>query len=96
MYKEENFIQVQTPGTNDIIVFEKNNNDSGKPDGIKHFGFRLINEGDITNAKKIIQDAGGKIIEQGEFCPGEPYIFFHDPDGYEVELWFERKIEGFN
>jgi hypothetical protein len=28
---------------------------------------------------------GGK----GEFCPGEPYLFFTDPDDYEVEIWFE-------
>ncbi|HEX7516709.1 MAG TPA: hypothetical protein VF345_05420 [Chthoniobacterales bacterium] len=26
---------------------------------------------------------------EGEFCPGEPYLFFTDPDGYEVEIWFE-------
>ena len=21
--------------------------------------------------------------------PGEPYVFFTDPDGYEVEIWYE-------
>ncbi|HEY3250951.1 MAG TPA: VOC family protein [Ignavibacteria bacterium] len=96
MYKEETFIQVQTPGSNDIIVFEKDDKDKGKTGGIKHFGFRLINEVDITNTEKIIQEAGGEIIEHGEFCPAEPYVFFHDPDGYEVELWFEKKLDGFN
>lgn len=25
----------------------------------------------------------------GEFVPGEPYVFASDPDGYEVELWYE-------
>ena len=24
-----------------------------------------------------------------EFVPGEPYVFFRDPDGYEVEIWYE-------
>ena len=29
----------------------------------------------------------GKIA--GEFCPGEPYLFCEDVDGYEVEIWYE-------
>jgi hypothetical protein len=24
-----------------------------------------------------------------EFCPGEPYLFAKDPDGYEIEIWYE-------
>jgi hypothetical protein len=36
-----------------------------------------------------IQSAGGTIREHGEFVPGEPYVFFVDPDGYEVEIWYE-------
>jgi hypothetical protein len=28
-------------------------------------------------------------LSQGEFCPGEPYVFFEDLDGYEVEIWYE-------
>jgi hypothetical protein len=23
--------------------------------------------------------------------PGEPYVFFNDPDGYEVEIWYELR-----
>lgn len=38
--------------------------------------------------EKIIK-AGGTIKEKGEFVPGSPYIFFYDPDGYEVEIWYE-------
>jgi hypothetical protein len=33
--------------------------------------------------------AGGRVKSQGEFCPGEPYVFAADPDGYEIEIWFE-------
>jgi hypothetical protein len=33
--------------------------------------------------------AGKKAAPNREFCPGEPYLFFTDPDGYEVEIWFE-------
>jgi hypothetical protein len=28
-------------------------------------------------------------FDKGEFVPGDPYIFFKDPDGYEVEIWYE-------
>jgi hypothetical protein len=34
-------------------------------------------------------DAGGSIEDQGEFCPGEPYLFARDRDGYLVEIWYE-------
>jgi hypothetical protein len=36
-----------------------------------------------------VERAGGTILRRGEFCPGEPYVFFHDLDGYEVEIWYE-------
>jgi predicted enzyme related to lactoylglutathione lyase len=44
---------------------------------------------DIDRAATAIEKAGGKILHRGEFCPGEPYVFFTDPDGYEVEVWYE-------
>ncbi len=44
---------------------------------------------DIEAAAKAVTKAGEKILSKGEFCPGEPYLFFTDPDGYEVEIWFE-------
>ena len=30
-----------------------------------------------------------KILAKGEFCPGEPYLFFKDLNDYEVEIAFE-------
>jgi hypothetical protein len=39
--------------------------------------------------EKKIKTAGGIITDQGEFLPGSPYIFFKDPDGYEIEIWYE-------
>ncbi len=33
--------------------------------------------------------AGGEIIDKGEFVRGEPYVFFKDPDRYEIEVWYE-------
>ena len=89
MYHQDDFLQVTTPGTNDIIVFEKKKADYGKTGGIAHFGFRLRDAKDIDEMAKRIKSAGGTIIDKGEFVPGEPYIFFKDPDGYEVEICYE-------
>jgi len=93
MYHQDDFLQVTTPGANDIIVFEKKiaipidiGTNTG---GIAHFGFRLKKAKDIEEMAKRIEAAGGKITDKGEFVPGEPYIFFKDPDGYEVEVWYE-------
>jgi len=93
IYKEENFLQLTTPGSNDIIVFEKKKAPYGKTGGIIHFGFRLKNADDIDEMAERIKKAGGNITSKGEFCPGEPYIFFQDPDGYEVEVWYELVAE---
>jgi catechol 2,3-dioxygenase-like lactoylglutathione lyase family enzyme len=93
MYHKDDFLQVTTPGANDIIVFEKKKADYGKTGGIAHFGFRLRKAGDIDEMAKRIKSAGGTIIDKGEFVPGEPYIFFKDPDGYEVEICYELIAE---
>ncbi len=89
VYREPAFIQAQTPGTQDILVLEEGGDHVGKSGGIKHFGFRLTDARDIEKAARSIENAGGKITHRGEFVPGEPYIFFQDPDGYEVEVWYE-------
>lgn len=89
MYHKDDFLQVTTPGANDIIVFEKKKADYGKTGGIAHFGFRLRDAKDIDEMAKRIRSAGGTIIDKGEFVPGEPYIFFKDPDGYDVEIFYE-------
>lgn len=94
MYREENFIQVQTPNSKDILVFEKSDTVPPNHSGILHFGFRLLHPQDIHPMVDDIIRAGGIIKEQGEFVPGEPYVFFYDPDGYEVEVWYERIPEG--
>jgi len=89
VYRETGFIQAQTPGSRDVLVFEEGAPRPGEPGGIAHFGFRLVDPADIERAVEAVRAAGGTIREQGEFCPGEPYAFFTDPDGYEVEIWHE-------
>lgn len=99
MYHDPDYIQVQTPGSKDIIVFIKKNSSKGKIIPGFHFGFRLPKPSGIKNMIQLIKKAGGKIKETGEFIPGEPYVFFYDPDGYEVEIWFENipaSLKSFN
>ena len=89
VYDQNGWIQAQTPGARDIIVFDESASRIGKPGGITHFGFRLVNPKEIDATVRAVKEAGGKILDKGEFCPGEPYLFFKDPDGYEVEIAFE-------
>jgi catechol 2,3-dioxygenase-like lactoylglutathione lyase family enzyme len=89
VYESEDFVQVQTPGSRDVIVFERKPRQAGKSGGVVHFGFRLQRPEDIQHAEDVVRKAGGMIKERGEFVPGEPYVFFNDLDGYEVEIWYE-------
>lgn len=90
MYEEASWAQITTPGSHDIIVFEQSASPSvGKTGGIVHFGFRLREPGQIDEMVRRVKKAGGKIKEQGEFVAGSPYVFFFDPDGYEIEIWYE-------
>ena len=88
MYDHEKFIQVQTPGSRDIIVFQQ----SVTPSDLKdvHYGFRLTGNEDLEQLAETILSAGGVIKEKGYFNSNEPFIFFYDPDGYEVEVFFEN------
>ena len=57
--------------------------------GVRHFGFRLTRPDAIGDARALVERAGGRVVEEGEFVPGEPYLFARDPDGYLVEIWYE-------
>ena len=88
-YRDAMSIQVLGPGSHDVIAFDKNAANACKAGGIAHFGFRLVDPKDIEAAVAEVKRAGGKIIEQGEFAPGLPFAFVRDPDGYEIEIWYE-------
>jgi len=89
VYQKEGFVQAQTPGSRDVLVFEEQPERAGQSGGVVHFGFRLREAADIAVALEAVKAAGGEVLDHGEFCPGEPYLFFRDPDGYEVEVWYE-------
>ncbi len=89
VYEDEAIVQAQTPGSRDVLVFERNARAAGRAGGVAHFGFRLTRAASIGRARAAVVAAGGTIIATGEFVPGEPYVFFRDPDGYVVEIWYE-------
>jgi len=89
IYRGDEFVQMQTPGTWDVLVFEKKPRLAGRAGGIMHLGFRLTRKAGLTGAAAAVRRAGGTVVATGEFVPGEPYLFAKDPDGYLVELWYE-------
>ena len=32
---------------------------------------------------------GGRLLRRGEISPGYPFAYLADPDGYEIEIWYE-------
>ena len=88
-FRDSATIQVLGPGEHDVLAFEKRPAEAGVRGGIVHFGFRLTAAEDIDAAVAQVEGAGGKLISRGEFGPGLPYAFVLDPDGYEIEIWFE-------
>lgn len=88
-WRENGMIHAKTPGNWDVITFDENAPRAGETGGIVHFGFRLVDPNDIGKAVAEVEQAGGTVLRQGEFAPGFPYAYVSDPDGYEVEIWFE-------
>ena len=88
-FRNETMVQVLGPGQFDVLAFEKRAAEAGVPGGIIHFGFRLTRPEDIDTAVAAVEGAGGTVTSRGEFAPGFPYAFVRDPDGYEIEIWFE-------
>jgi catechol 2,3-dioxygenase-like lactoylglutathione lyase family enzyme len=88
-FRNADTIQVLGPGPHDVIAFERRPKEAGAPGGIIHFGFRLTRPEDIDAAVTAVEKAGGTLSSRGEFGPGLPYAFVRDPDGYEIEIWFE-------
>ena len=88
-FRDDNSIQVLGPGPHDVLAFERRPADAGAAGGIIHFGFRLTLPGDIDAAVAAVEKAGGVVTSRGEFGPSQPYAFVRDPDGYEIEIWYE-------
>ena len=87
-HRDADSIQVLGPGPHDVLVFERRPS-HGRPGGIDHFGFRLRDPSHIDDALRQAEAAGARILRQGEFAPGSPFLYIADPDGYTIEIWFE-------
>ena len=88
-FRDEDSIQVLGPGEYDVIAFERRRG-HGVSGGIHHFGFRLTSPEGFESVIEQAKLAGATILLHGERSPGEPYLFIADPDGYEIEIWYER------
>lgn len=90
-YRDDQSIQVLGPGEHDVIAFARSDQ-PGRSGGISHFGFRLTDPTDIGPAIETANAAGAQILRTGEFEPGSPYLYLLDPDGYEIEIWYEHSV----
>jgi catechol 2,3-dioxygenase-like lactoylglutathione lyase family enzyme len=88
-YCDEACIQLQGPGPNVVLALNLAPKLAGKVGGIDHFGFRLLDAADIDDAIKAALSAGGRLKNRGEHAPGCPFAYLLDPDGYEIEVWYE-------
>ncbi|HEY2808501.1 MAG TPA: VOC family protein [Steroidobacteraceae bacterium] len=91
-FRDATTIQVLGPGPHDVIAFQKRPASAGTTGGIIHLGFRLAKPEDIDAAIATVEAVGGTLSFQGSFGVGLPYAFVRDPDGYEIEIWFERTV----
>lgn len=87
-YRDENSIQALGPGAKDVMALVKSDR-AGSAGGISHFGFRLIDPGDMDQALSTAKAAGATVKSTGEFAPGCPFLYLLDPEGYEIEIWYE-------
>jgi catechol 2,3-dioxygenase-like lactoylglutathione lyase family enzyme len=90
-FREGDTIFVSIPGGGDLLTLHQPGaseplygRDRG---GLVHFGFALPEGTDMNDAERQVIGAGGTDLRRGDHGPGKPFLYFHDLDGYEVELW---------
>ena len=88
-YRDDESVQALGPGGHDVLAFVRKPEAAGMEGGVMHFGFRLTRPEDIGAAVEAVESAGGTIKSRGEFAEGVPFAFVLDPDGYEIEIWYE-------
>lgn len=87
-FRDEGSIQALGPGAHDVIAFERSDRSRARG-GIDHIGFRLTDPRDIESAKREAEAIGAVIVDFGEFSPGYPFMHILDPDGNQIEIWYE-------
>lgn len=93
LFREEevHLVFLNTPGSKDVITLNGGGGErAGDRGGVLHFGFSLTNPGEVEAAVAAVEQAGGQVLRRGEHAPGAPFVYVADPDGYEIELFYER------
>jgi catechol 2,3-dioxygenase-like lactoylglutathione lyase family enzyme len=87
---DEDWIEFGTPGSHDVIVLTRANDEvTGDTGQLAHFGFRTRVAEDPDVLAKAVESAGGTVGSKGRWDGGGTYVFAKDPDGYVIELWSE-------
>ena len=90
MFREgPTMVFLRTPGARDTITLNQDADEAdraGAMGGIQHFGFRLIEKGDLDRAVATVQSLGGRVLKRGKHEPGHPFAYVADPEGYVIEL----------
>ena len=90
----EDWIEFGTAGAQDVLVLMRADGPvTGDTGQLAHFGFRLQAEVDSEVVAAAVEAAGGTVTSKGRFPGGGPFVFATDPDGYEIELWYETQAE---
>lgn len=89
----ERVVMLQTPGSSEVFTINSNadNQAVGQMGGIAHFGFRLRAPMKMEEMISAASALGAIPIEHGgSEDKGRLYAFIKDPDGYELEIFWER------
>ena len=87
MFREgPKMVFLRPPNTSDTITLNEVRERAGTAGGIDHFGFRLVDKGQLDRAIQEVERGGGRLVERGTHPAGTPYAYVRDPDGYTIEL----------
>jgi catechol-2,3-dioxygenase len=86
---EGNLIEIGLgrPGQRGMGLLLAHFNDDPLPEGKAAYGRIVVNVSDATAVAKRATDRGATISRDMVIGSGAHLIFFHDPDGYEIELY---------
>jgi catechol 2,3-dioxygenase len=76
---------LRAPNTSDTVTLNEVPDKAGLAGGVDHFGFRLVDKGQLERAIEEVERAGGRLVERGARS-GKAYAYVLDPDGYTIEL----------